>query len=303
MENNENQIILNIHYYLQNNSHSMDMSIRNKMDKHIFNILQEISSACEIQIQLETLAYEEGGLMEKIIITCVDKAVTGLGQLIMYFLSGEHKRNKLKTKIMEVQLEKSIIEKDIAKNHLDMSNLAKENLEKNTKLNKNLSSYYKAAKEYPKIEQIGYKTDYTQNEKIVFRDKFEDFILKNQEVVETEKEVKIEIISPILQNKTRYKWKGIYNNQIIDFTMSDKEFKKGIENKKYNFLNGTTIVCDLIITTKYDNEGLPSSNPIYKVDNVLETTINEGNRIITKQTEKGRKKQIDDSENLFKGLM
>lgn len=50
MENNENQIILDIHYYLQNNSHSMDMSVRNKMDKCIFNILQEISKALDVQI-------------------------------------------------------------------------------------------------------------------------------------------------------------------------------------------------------------------------------------------------------------
>lgn len=79
------------------------------MDKHIFNILQEISSACEIQIQLETLAYEEGGLKEKIKIY-FKKSVSAItpiliANIIVSYLSGDFRLKQLQGDLTQKQID------------------------------------------------------------------------------------------------------------------------------------------------------------------------------------------------------
>ncbi len=55
---------LELHYYLNNESHSMNAFIRNECEKEILIILKEIITNLNILIEIESEAYTEGGLRQ-----------------------------------------------------------------------------------------------------------------------------------------------------------------------------------------------------------------------------------------------
>ncbi|HBK1854973.1 TPA: hypothetical protein LGB88_001717, partial [Campylobacter jejuni] len=63
-ENNLEYIKQNfqIHYYFDDNSHSMNAFVRNAMEKDFLNFINEIGNILDIKIKLESQAREEGGL-------------------------------------------------------------------------------------------------------------------------------------------------------------------------------------------------------------------------------------------------
>ncbi|EJV3006047.1 hypothetical protein N7B59_001542, partial [Campylobacter jejuni] len=67
-ENNLEYIKQNfqIHYYFDDNSHSMNAFVRNAMEKDFLNFINEIGNILDIKIKLESQAREEGGLKENI---------------------------------------------------------------------------------------------------------------------------------------------------------------------------------------------------------------------------------------------
>ncbi|HDV7336730.1 TPA: hypothetical protein RJ257_001636, partial [Campylobacter jejuni] len=72
-ENNLEYIKQNfqIHYYFDDNSHSMNAFVRNAMEKDFLNFINEIGNILDIKIKLESQAREEGGLKENIIICLI----------------------------------------------------------------------------------------------------------------------------------------------------------------------------------------------------------------------------------------
>ncbi|MEE9337579.1 MAG: hypothetical protein V3U87_05825 [Methylococcaceae bacterium] len=55
---------LELHYYLDNESHSMDAVVRNKCEAELLGLFIEAADALEIDVRLETEAFKEGGLKE-----------------------------------------------------------------------------------------------------------------------------------------------------------------------------------------------------------------------------------------------
>jgi hypothetical protein len=56
--------ILQLHYYLENNSHSMDATVKNRAEAEIIRIFKEVSRLLELDIDLEIAALEPGGIKE-----------------------------------------------------------------------------------------------------------------------------------------------------------------------------------------------------------------------------------------------
>lgn len=54
---------LQVHYYLSNNSHSMDAKILNKVESELLKIIEEVSKILDLEIYVETQALEEGGIV------------------------------------------------------------------------------------------------------------------------------------------------------------------------------------------------------------------------------------------------
>ena len=68
---------LEIHYYLIDNSHSINAFVRNKAEKDLLDALRKIGELLNSELEIETEAYQEGGLKEFILI----------GGLVLGFLS------------------------------------------------------------------------------------------------------------------------------------------------------------------------------------------------------------------------
>ncbi|WP_297578496.1 hypothetical protein [uncultured Helicobacter sp.] len=49
-----------IHYYLQDNSHSMNAFVRNQLEQEVLKTIQSLAHILEVDIQIESQAYEEG---------------------------------------------------------------------------------------------------------------------------------------------------------------------------------------------------------------------------------------------------
>ncbi|TOE89607.1 hypothetical protein CGJ33_23485, partial [Vibrio parahaemolyticus] len=55
---------LQMHYYLENGSHSMDAIARNKCESEVLAIVQEIAKVLNTQIVIEAEVWKEGGLRD-----------------------------------------------------------------------------------------------------------------------------------------------------------------------------------------------------------------------------------------------
>ena len=129
------------------------------------------------------------------------------------------------------------------------------------------------------------------NTEIVDREDFIYYIKHKDDLPEIIDEyAKIEVIAPVLLNR-KYKWKGLYNGEIIDFYMGDKEFKKDIENGDITFKSGSVIKCVLVQKRKINEIGMEYITT-YSVKTVLGVSDNE----IVIETIKGKIKRITDKE-------
>ena len=80
------------------------------------------------------------------------------------------------------------------------------------------------------------------------------FIDKQERIVDIDEDATIEIISPVLNN-SKYKWRGNYNNEVIEFSMRDKEFKNKIFSEDLQFGSNNILSAKLEIRKDVDEYG------------------------------------------------
>lgn len=279
----ESQFI--IHYYLNDDLHSMNAFVRNAMEKDFLNIVNTISSSLNLKIELESRAAKEGGFIEILDIIeaypvsstiIVSSAGYAIKRFLEYLLTGAYKKNKLENEKLELEILK--LKKESA--GVDDNQLEQ-------KLARPISNYYAKIEKYEKIRAVGFGNE-VNNEYVVQRDEFGDFILIDDKEEEVDDDANIEIISPVLK-EGRYKWRGIYKNESIDFSMGDSKFKNDIIDGRYDFGNGSFINCQLFITKTYDEFGNECKNRSYRVAKVYETKRDNLNKWLA--THKGLLKQ------------
>ena len=279
----ESQFI--IHYYLNDDSHSMNAFVRNAMEKDFLSIVNTISSSLNLKIELESRAAKEGGFIEILDIIeahpvsstiIVSSAGYAIKRFLEYLLTGAYKKNKLENEKLELE---------ILKLKKDSTEIDDNQLEQ--KLARPISNYYAKIEKYEKIRAVGFGNE-VNNEYVVQRDEFRNFILIDDKEEEVDDDANIEIISPVLK-EGRYKWRGIYKNESIDFSMGDSKFKNDIIDGRYDFGNGSFINCQLFITKTYDEFGNECKNRSYRVAKVYETKRDNLNKWLA--THKGLLKQ------------
>jgi len=279
----ESQFI--IHYYLNDDSHSMNAFVRNAMEKDFLSIVNTISSSLNLKIELESRAAKEGGFIEILDIIeahpvsstiIVSSAGYAIKRFLEYLLTGAYKKNKLENEKLELEILK--LKKESA--GIDENQLEQ-------KLARPISNYYAKIEKYEKIRAVGFGNE-INNEYVVQRDEFRNFILIDDKEEEVDDDANIEIISPVLK-EGRYKWRGIYKNESIDFSMGDSKFKNDIIDGRYDFGNGSFINCQLFITKTYDEFGNECKNRSYRVAKVYETKRDNLNKWLA--THKGLLKQ------------
>lgn len=308
MEKNTDSEILQVHYYLSNNSHSMDAKILNKVEGELLKILEEVSDILGLEIYIETFALEEGGI--KSIYKFVNKkknrakiivvgsflaSIVGsvISDVVSNSINTDSETEKKKNQLIELQIKK--LKQDFEKDSLDALKADSENEEElvinqelidslaiyiseNNKVKISKSKFYTFLSKEGKIEKVSTQ-ELNENfepksvEKIVPRSDFKYFIVK-ETVIEPEykENITLEIVSPVLK-RNRMSWKAIYNNQNITFKLQDDDFKNLILNKNLSFSNGTKLICDIETKQKMNDDGQikESSRSVYNVSKIIYT--------------------------------
>lgn len=323
---------LTIHFYLKDESHSMNALVRHQMEKQILDVLSEFQKITGLTFNVETEAYQEGGLKEryKILIAgaVLNGAVTAGMNLLTNMVTDPTSRERFHTELVLIreQIETEKIKQSNAKKDGELKDIAieqakidleakKEKLQQEqlrtqevteqveqlkslSKISRSLSNWYQKAQNYEKIEKIGYSIHNSPKETIVDRSSFKDFILANKEDIEVDDEAIIEIVSPVLDEGTN-KWRGNYKGEKIVFSMRDKKYKQKVVKGQQTFQNGSRIKCRMEIRRKYDDFGEEVGKPSYRVSHVDEIEI--GGRMFQTETGAKRAKKILESRqgNLF----
>ena len=137
------------------------------------------------------------------------------------------------------------------------------------------------------------------DERIVLRNNFRNFIIHSHNLTPiTIDDALVEIIAPVLK-EGRYKWKGVYENEPISFSMNDKYFNLDVLNEVISFKHGTTIECVLLIHQKLDETGEIQITG-HSVSTVIRK-IDSGEELETLQGKKYKfnKKQVEAQADLF----
>jgi hypothetical protein len=264
---------LELHYYfdVSDNSHTMNAFVRNRCEFELLQIYTELQKELELDVKIETEAFEEGGLIE-VWTFLADNAIqitlllTALSQVISRIPLKKSKLEEkdLKLSIEERKLKIKALKKELKGKEPEQITIQNLNLiiDSNPKILKHLSNYYKQLYNYPKVKKISttklsvIKTK-VEESKFIARTEFDKFVIESDELKsEIDETATIEIISPVLK-KGKYKWKGVYGKigEAVDFYMKDKIFKQSVIAEGIEFKNGTFIDCILEKSRKINEIG------------------------------------------------
>lgn len=266
---------LEIHYWLNDGSHTMNAEIFNKCELELLGIFKELSSKLKVPIDIEVEALGQGGIKAWLKVHGDAK-----NQIIIAFLINlttsvvftpltttlEYVTNNLlneffedpEIKELEKEKEKEELKYDIAKIRAKTQRLCKTIDE--TKIKKKRSNYFATAQECKKLEKISMTVTDSEkkfkiNTKEVKATEFSKYIMTSDELDPDEDEKAfIEIVSPVLK-KGKYQWVGVYQGNIIQFRMKSDEFKALVQTGSVRFQNGSSIICHLLTNKKITNQG------------------------------------------------
>ena len=150
-----------LHYYLKDKSHAMNAFVRNKAEKDFLEAVKRIGELLDSELQIETEAYQEGGLIEILTFSgfVIDRVLNylspALNDIITHYATRNTQSDKLDDKIKELTIKN--LELDTKKKELEIEEQINKKLDdKLTK--KYISNFYKRIDSYDKVEKIGYKS-------------------------------------------------------------------------------------------------------------------------------------------------
>lgn len=305
-----------LHYYLADNSHSMNALVRNKCEAEFLAVAIEVAKILGINLDLDCEALQEGGIREVWKAIGENSAQIALVISTLAFIWSvvpktdqeliDLQKEDLRLSIEQRKQTLGKIQEDVKTNNITSETIdsAVKVASRNYKVVTRKSNFYKTLSTYEKVTQVGYSELNFEGrplskEKVVVRGDFPKFILTSQDLKPLkDSSAYIEIVAPVLNNG-KAKWKGIYDDQPISFSMNDKEFKMAVVSKQLSFKNGDGVICVLLIHKKVDELGEIVTSG-YSVEVVLQN-IHSGVSGETTQGKKYRhtKKMTDGQEDLF----
>jgi hypothetical protein len=307
---------LELHYYFNDSSHSMNALVRNNCESEFLAIAIEIAKELNLSIQLESEAYREGGLKEIWKIIGKNGVQASLLVSVIAIVSSripmsdpefdDLQKQNLRLSIEEKKLRIKKLKTELENEDVSDKTVMKvaEALESNLKIVTRKSNFYKQLNRYNKIDKIGFSALDTNNspvtdERMVLRNNFKNFIIHSHNLIPiVVEDALIEIVAPVLK-EGRHRWKGVYDSESISFSMNDKDFNFDVLNEIISFKHGTTIECVLLIHQKLDETG-----EIQIIGHSVSTVIRKidsGEKLETLQGKKYKynKKQVDSQTDLF----
>ncbi len=271
-----NASTLELHYWFIDKSHSMNAVVQNKCEYEFLAIVKEVAAVFDSEMVIETEPFEDGGLRRifKLVSKSEKKSATITTAIITALVTGilitpiTTTITKATEKVIEhffedkelKDLEKEKLKEEI-KNLKTDTEIKRQQLNQSHVLVKRRSNFFETLEDYPKVNQISIVIeDGVKNrisgEHFIERKNFKNYIVVS-DVLEPKEinDIEIEIISPVLK-KGNFKWRGLYNGEIISFNMKSSEFKTLVQTGQVEFKNGSSINCLLEIESKINNEAV-----------------------------------------------
>lgn len=305
-----------IHYHLLGESHSMDAFVKNKCEAEFLAVAAEVADILGVQIDWESEALEEGGIREIWVALGSNSAQIALVISTLAFIWSMVPQTD--QELIELQKEEtrlSIEERRLAieklKKDLEKESPSKEAIKTSAKIVNDSykvvtrkSNFYKSLSGYEKIYRVGFvgldiEGREIEEERTVDREDFGRFVLRSNELEPLKvNNARIEIVAPVLV-EGKAKWKGLYENEPISFSMDDREFKNAVLSKQVSFKNGAAIICVLLVHRKVDELGDVVTSA-YSVEVVLEN-VESSTPVETPQGKRYRhtQKLLESQEDMF----
>lgn len=284
--------ILEIHYWLANNSHSMDAKVFYTCQQELLGLIEYVAKQFGVTISIETFPLEEGGIKTwlkanglslvaiPLIVTIVGNVLSSapseaIGELVKHQVEEYLKSPEVKElENLRNEKEKLILEAEIAE--LKGKSTKFQTQHTATAIRVKRSNYYQKLINYKYIEKISFEQkDYPLRDRNIWegtvsKEHFSSYQIDSSDIDPVEHtEAMIEIVAPILKRSKR-KWRGIYKKKDISFRMSDQEFQKDVYSRKISFSNGSIIHCLLLEKQKINRDGevVTSEYEVVEVDNM-----------------------------------
>lgn len=320
---------LEIHYYLNEGSHSIDAKAFYACQQELVGLIEFIAKQLNVDVSVETIALEEGGVRsflkangKSILVSVIGAIVAGvllaapeeaIKEITKHYVNEWLKSPEVK------ELEKKQTERDLLLIEAEIDSLKKQKFESqtvDTTIRAKRSKFYENATKANNLEKIEIiqrvhpKAEQGRTLGEVSSDKFASYKLASTEIDPIEKEdALIEIISPVLKRGKR-KWVGSYpdnpceTKKDISFSIQDGDFLQGVWTRKVSFSNGSVIRCWIRINRKVNDKGEEIVSG-YEVLEVLELLANGVTQTLPPRKEKtpSRKKTsaLSDEPDLFSG--
>ncbi|NOJ21205.1 hypothetical protein [Vibrio coralliilyticus] len=298
----DKQVLANkfqVHYYFNDDSHSMDALVRHQCEAEIIAILFEVATTIDENIQIESEAHQEGGLRDIWKVANANagilSVIVGIASLAIPLLPKSDselerlQKEELRLSIEERKLRIEKLKAEVKSERVTSETVSKvaEVVNENYKVITRRSNLFKYLSAYPKVTKIGINglTESGSDampELHISRAVFKKFVLPSHRLpIQTIDDAVIEIVSPVLR-QGNYRWKGIWQGQNISFTMKDISFKQDVLSKQISFQHGSCIRCVMNIRSKLDHIG-----KIVITSFSVETVLEHGHGVDSHETPQG----------------
>jgi len=317
IETSNNALTIQLRYCFEDeNLHSMNAEIFNECERQFIKAIKSTEKYFEDTLEVKIKPREEGSLIDIFTITINNPVFTTTFVALISifatkffdykFSSAKHKTDETSKKLENLQAIKEQIKAETLTEE-DFDYIASTDKE----LRKLKSIFFKKIKQEPDITKVEAKTISDTNSQpiiiVVERQEFDHFIIpETTEKEEDTQPAKIFIVSPILvQGKKSQKspaWRGIFNEEPIEFRLKDKDFLQQVYGKMVKFSNGTFINCDLKTktTTNIETDEMKISREVTFVSNYGED--DKQIRKITHRQKKSKKTDTIQMPSLFDSL-
>lgn len=278
---NQDAINIELHYrFNDDKSHSMTAEIFNECEKQFIKALKSTEKYFEDTLIININPRKEGSLIDVFTVAINNPAITTTFTALITIFA---------TKFFDAKFSPAIPKTDETGKKLENIQKIKEGIKNGTltetdfdyiasndkDFKKQKSNFFKSAKKEQQITQIEATTNTPNSQPIIViveRQDFDSFIIpETTESTDETKDAKIYIAAPILIKIKGIGnfWKGIYENNPIDFRVSDKDFLEQVRSQTIQFRNGTYINCALktIVKTNIETEETKISREVTNVSN------------------------------------
>lgn len=306
IETSKDDLTIQLRYCFEDvNLHSMNAEVFNECERQFIKVLRSTEKYFENTFQVKIKPRAEGSLIDVFTIAINNPEIraSAIALITIFatkffdtkFSTAKHKTDETSKKLENLQTIKEQIKTKIL-TFEDFDYIASNDKD----LRKQKSNFFKSAKKESELTKIETTTIPTYNIQpttiVVERKDFESFILtQTTEQTEDIQNAKIYIVAPILIKGRRDSWKGIFEDNSIDFKIADKDFLTQVWNKQIIFQNGTYINCELKTTTSTNIE-----TEEIKIAREVENVANYGedNQLLKVIRHRKKPKIIDSAQQL-----